>query len=114
MYAVIPSSGYGCIGVGRPGQKDRLGFTNGVQEITLEPVAAVRYPPTGIEDRDRGSQGPPERQNEICQQAEQGKYDPENLLFHPVILDRLRGSRGDEREMSLCFSFLWQTYTKVR
>ena len=78
-----------------------------------EPVAAIRDPPTGVEDWDRGAESPPERQNEVGDQAQQGKYDPEYLLFHPLILDCLRNSEGDEREMAGGFSLEPRTYTKV-
>lgn len=54
----------------------------------LEPVTAVGDPPAYVEDRDRGSKRPPERQDEVGGQAEHGEADPEYFLLHSSILSR--------------------------
>src|SRR5580704_470052 len=54
----------------------------------LKPAAAIGHPPTHDEDWDGGSQRPPERQNEISDQAQEREEKPEDLSFHVPSLRR--------------------------
>jgi hypothetical protein len=54
----------------------------------LEPVAAVSQPPTGDADWDGGRQGPPERERDVGDQAEDGEGGPEDFSLHDPILNR--------------------------
>lgn len=48
----------------------------------LEPIAAVGDPPADDDDRNGGSDAPPERQDHIRQQAKHSEGNPEDLFFH--------------------------------
>jgi hypothetical protein len=54
--------------------------------LSLEPIAAVGYPPTHKENRDSGCQRPPEWQNEIGDQPQSHEGDPKDFPFHYPIL----------------------------
>ena len=60
--------------------------------LKSEPITPVRDPPAHNPARDRGGQGPPERQDEVGEQAEDGEYDPEDFAFHHLILGRIVSS----------------------
>ena len=53
---------------------------------TLKPVASVGDPPGCDDDRNCGSEGPPERQNEVGQKSEKDEAQPENFPLHGMIL----------------------------
>jgi hypothetical protein len=67
----------------------------GVSFSRSEPIAAVRDPPTGKGDWDRGSQRPPERKHDVGEQAESGEGDPEDFAFHTIILFRRMSSAAE-------------------
>lgn len=48
----------------------------------VEPIAAEGEPPTDDQDRNRGADGPPERQREIGNQTEPGEAHPKDFLLH--------------------------------
>src|SRR5271156_3143778 len=50
----------------------------------LEPPAAVGQPPRDVHEGNARAQCPPERQNEIGNQPEHGKGDPEDLALHTL------------------------------
>ena len=52
----------------------------------LEPVGAVGDPPTQGEDGDGGRYGPPEGQEEVGDEAEDGESEPEHFLLHRRIV----------------------------
>jgi hypothetical protein len=47
-----------------------------------EPAGAVGHPPAGEEDRNGGADGPPERQRQVGDKAEQREGHPEDLFLH--------------------------------
>ena len=51
-----------------------------------EPVAAVGNPPGSEHDGNCGEEGPPERQQEVGEQAEDRERSPEDLLLHESIV----------------------------
>lgn len=51
-----------------------------------EPLTSIGHPPTDNRDGNRGGERPPERQDDIGNQAQQGEHDPEDLAFHKSIL----------------------------
>jgi len=51
-----------------------------------KPIAPVRNPPAHDGDRNGCPQGPPDGQNDICQNAQHDKDDPEDLALHDAIL----------------------------
>lgn len=55
----------------------------------LEPVTTVGDPPGDKKYGDGRRHAPPERQQEVCQQAENHKHAPEDLPLHPPIVPRL-------------------------
>ena len=63
-----------------------------------KPLTPVRHPPTDHGERNRGRQRPPERQDEIGEEPEQSKDDPENLAFHGSILGHPRNGVIDPTE----------------
>src|SRR5580700_9195264 len=61
--------------------------------ILLEPIAAIGNPPTDPKERDRGSNRPPEWQDQIGNQAQQAEHGPKDFLLHVIIL-KLKCGRG--------------------
>src|SRR5690348_9448682 len=51
-----------------------------------EPIAAIGHPPAHEGDWNGGHQRPPQRQNEVRDQSQQNKHDPEDFSLHPGIL----------------------------
>ncbi len=54
--------------------------------LSLEPIVAVRYPPTHQENRESRSERPPEWQNEISDQPQGHESDPKDFPFHYLSL----------------------------
>jgi hypothetical protein len=54
--------------------------------LSLEPMAAVRYPPTHKENRESRSERPPEWQNETSDQPQDHENDPKDFPFHYLSL----------------------------
>src|SRR5215469_5084825 len=54
--------------------------------VRLEPVTAVGYPPSKEEYGDGGGDGPPQREQEIGQQAEDREDHPEYFFLHGECL----------------------------
>jgi hypothetical protein len=52
----------------------------------LEPIAAIRHPPTKKANGNRGSERPPEGQQEVSHQSHQRKSGPEDFSFHFAYL----------------------------
>jgi hypothetical protein len=52
----------------------------------LEPVAAIGYPPTCVQDRYGGQDGPPKRQDQIRHDPQTAEREPKNFLLHDFIL----------------------------
>ena len=50
----------------------------------LKPVAAIGDPPAQSDNGNERGDGPPERQQDIGDQAENGKHDPENFSLHVI------------------------------
>ena len=65
--------------------------------LPSEPLTPVRHPPTHNRDGNRGGERPPERQDEIGNQAEQGEHNPENLALHQLILSARTSSTRSRR-----------------
>lgn len=59
---------------------------NNRSNLWLEPTAPIRNPPARNRNWDGRDQRPPERQNEIGDQAEQDENDPEDFAFHSSIV----------------------------
>jgi hypothetical protein len=53
----------------------------------LEPIAAVGYPPGDEQDGNSRGYAPPERQDEVGDQAEPNEEHPEYFAFHDFILN---------------------------
>jgi hypothetical protein len=54
--------------------------------LSLEPIAAVGYPPTHKENRDSRSERPPEWQNEFSDQPQCRESDPKDFPFQYLSL----------------------------
>ena len=63
-----------------------LRATEELRRFLLEPIAAVGQPPAQNENRDGGSQRPPEWQNEISDQPQGGEDDAKDFPFHDLSL----------------------------
>ena len=50
----------------------------------FEPAAAVSHPPGNVDDRNGGSDGPPDWQYDIGQDSEDGERGPEDLALHTI------------------------------
>ena len=61
-----------------------------------EPLTPIRHPPADNHDGNCGGERPPERQDEIGDQAKQGEYDPENFALHEFILRAVPSARGGQ------------------
>ena len=59
-----------------------------------EPLTFVRHPPADNRYGNGGGERPPERQDEIGDQAEQNEHDPEDLALHQSILSSSRASEN--------------------
>src|ERR1700688_4357185 len=63
-----------------------LSLIPGMKLSSLEPIAAVGYPPTHQENRDSRPQRPPEWQNEISYQPQGHESEPKDFSFHYLSL----------------------------
>ena len=52
----------------------------------LEPVAAIRYPPGEEKNGDGRKKAPPNRKQEIRDDPQDGKDNPEDFSFHELIV----------------------------
>ena len=59
-----------------------------------KPFATVSDPPTDDRDRESCDDAPPERQHEVCDQAENDEKDPEDLFLHRLIVSLRSSARA--------------------
>jgi hypothetical protein len=59
-----------------------------------EPFAAVGQPPTEGEQRERGGESPPEREDQVGHEAEHPKGQPEDFALHGNSVARGSGGPG--------------------
>ena len=69
-----------------PGEGVALDSAFERRQRRLEPAATVGNPPRDENDRKGGDNSPPQREDEIRQQAEDEEYNPEDFLLHIEIV----------------------------